>query len=74
MMALKNKLHFSNKSLGTCVDENLSWIVHVDKISQKIAFGTGVLRRSGSFVPFETLLCMYYPAVVSIEKGSAALN
>jgi hypothetical protein len=41
------------------IDENLTWNVHIDKISKKIASGIGVLKRSRPFVPFETLLCIY---------------
>jgi len=47
------------KSLGVYVDENLTWNVHVEHISQKIASCIGILKRSRSFVPFETLLCIY---------------
>ena len=35
-----------------------SWSLHIDKSSRKIASGIGALKRSRSFVPFETLLCI----------------
>ena len=41
------------------VDENLTWNVHIEHISKTIASGIGILKRSRSFVPFETLLCIY---------------
>ena len=33
--------------------------VHTEHISQKNASGIGILKRSRSFVPFETLLCIH---------------
>ena len=45
----------STKSL----DENLTWNTHIRHISKKIASCIGTLKRSRSFVPFETLLCIY---------------
>ena len=41
------------------IDENLTWNVHIAHISKKIASCIGILKRSRSFVPFETLLCIY---------------
>ena len=49
----------STKSRGMSIDENLSWSLHSDKISRKIACGIGTLKPSRSFIPFETLLCIY---------------
>ena len=49
----------STKSLGVYIDENLSWSLRIDKISRNISSGLGALKRSRSFVPFETLLCSY---------------
>ena len=37
----------------------LTWNVHIEHISKKIASCIGILKRSRSFVPFETLLCIY---------------
>ena len=47
------------KSLGVYIDENLTWNTHIRHISKKIASCIGTLKRSRSFVPFETLLCIY---------------
>ena len=47
------------KSLGVYIDENLTWNVHIAHISKKIASCAGILKRSRSFIPFETLLCIY---------------
>ena len=49
----------STKSLGVDVDESLSWNVHVDNISKKIASGIGISRRSRPFVTFEVLSPIY---------------
>ena len=45
------------KSLGVYIDENLT--IPIEHISKKIASCTSILKRSRSFVPFETLLCIY---------------
>ena len=47
------------KSFGVYIDQNLTWNVHIEHISKKIASCIGILKRSRSFVPFETLLCIY---------------
>ena len=51
------------KSLGIYkyiyIYENLTWNVHIAHISKKIASCIGILKRSRSFVPFETLLSIY---------------
>lgn len=48
-----------SKSLGVYADENSSWCMHVDKMSEKIAPVIGILKKSRQFVPFGTLLCIY---------------
>ena len=47
------------KSFGVYIDENLTWNVHIEHISKKIASCISILKRSRTFVPFETLLCIY---------------
>jgi len=47
------------KSLGVYIDEKLTWNLHIEHISKKIASCIGILKRSRSFVPFEMLLCIY---------------
>ena len=47
------------KSPGVYIDENLTWNVHIKHISKNIASCIGILKRSRSFVPFETLLWIY---------------
>lgn len=37
----------------------MTWNAHIEHISKKIASCIGILKRSRSFVPFETLLCIY---------------
>ena len=45
----------STKSLGVDIDQPLSWNVHVENLSKKIASGIGALKRVRSFVPHEVL-------------------
>ena len=47
------------KSLGVYIDQNLTWNAHIEHISKKIASCIGILKKNRSFVPFETLLCIY---------------
>ncbi|XP_068743078.1 uncharacterized protein [Montipora capricornis] len=47
------------KSLGVHIDDNLSWNVHIDMISKKIASGIGALKRCRPFVPQTTLQSIY---------------
>ena len=47
------------KSLGVHIDDNLSWNVHKDKISKKIATGFGALKRSRPFLSQTTLQSIY---------------
>ena len=44
------------ESLGVYIDENLTWNVRIEHISKKIVSCIGILTKSRSFVPFETLL------------------
>ena len=47
------------KSLGVYIDENLTWNEQIEQISKKLPSCIGILKRSRSFFPFETLLCIY---------------
>ena len=47
------------KSLGVHIDDNLSWNVHIDTISKKIASGIGALKRCEPFVSQTTLQSIY---------------
>ena len=49
----------STKSLGVYIDENLTWNVHIENLSKKIASGIGALKRIRPFVPHKTLLFIY---------------
>lgn len=51
------------KSLGFYIDQNLPWNVHFDNLCKKIAAGIGVLKRSRTFVPSDTLQNMYNSSV-----------
>ena len=43
------------KSVGVHIDQNLSWNVHIDEPSEKIASGIGTLKRVRQFVHSTTL-------------------
>ena len=53
----------STKLLGLNIDEHLSWSVHVDAISKKIASGLGALKRIRPFVPLSTLHTIFYSLI-----------
>ena len=58
--------HISSvKSLGIFIDENLRWQTHIDKLSKKIAFGIGAIKRVRPFVPPPTLHYMYNALIQS---------
>ncbi len=56
----------STKSLGLHIDEHLSWSVHVDAISKKIASGIGALKRIRPFVPRTTLHAIFHSLIQHI--------
>ena len=47
------------KYLGLVVDDALTWSQHIDYISTKIAQGVGILKRTRSFLPKQSLLTLY---------------
>ena len=47
------------KYLGLVVDNALTWSQHIDYISNKIAQGVGILKRTRSFLPKQSLLTLY---------------
>ena len=47
------------KSLGVCLDENLSWNIQINELTKKIASGIGALKRVRSFVPAATLQLIF---------------
>ena len=47
------------KSLGTYIDENLSWNVHVEKLCKKVASGISALKRIRPFASPNTMQLIY---------------
>ena len=47
------------KSVGTHIDENLSWNVHIEKLCKKVAFGIGAIKRIRPYVHFATMKLIY---------------
>ena len=47
------------KYLGLVVDDARTWSQHIDYISTKIARGVGILKRTRSFLPKQSLLTLY---------------
>ena len=45
----------STKSLGIYIDENLTWNVHIENLSKKVASGIGALKRIRPFVSQRSL-------------------
>ena len=54
----------SCKFLGVYLDENLSWSVHIDKISNKISKTIGVISRIHYKFDLATLLMLYITMVL----------
>ena len=47
------------KSLGVHIDKHLSWSVHIEKITKKIAYAIGALKRVRSFITTKTAVQVY---------------
>ena len=47
------------KSLGLHIEENLSWNVHIEKLSKKVASGIGALKRIRPYVTLPTMQLIY---------------
>ena len=47
------------KSLGVTIDNKLDWRSHIDKLTKKVASGTGAIKRMRHLVPQATLLLIY---------------
>ena len=49
--------------LGLVVDDALAWSQHIDYLSTKIARGVGILKRTRSFLPNQSLLTLYQSVI-----------
>ena len=47
------------KSLGVTIDNKLDWSSHIDKLTKKVAFGIGAIKRIRHLVPQATLHLIY---------------
>ena len=47
------------KSLGTYIDDNLSWNAHIEKLSKKVASGISALKRIKPFASPNTMQLIY---------------
>ena len=52
-------LSHSTKFLGVTLDENLTWTLHIQNISNKVSKAIGIIHRLKNIVPFKTLLILY---------------
>ena len=52
------------KFLGLLLDDTLSWKYHLSELSKKFARTCGVLYKIRSFLPTETLVCLYNSLVM----------
>ena len=55
----------SVKSLGIFIDENLTWQTHIHKLSKKITYRIGAIKRIRDFVPTPTLRCIHNAVIQS---------
>ena len=46
---------YSTKSLGIIIDDNLTWVNHINILSKEIAAGIGAIKRIIHYVPPATL-------------------
>ena len=63
--------------LDVYTDKNLAWNILISKyLKRSCLWHSGISRRGRSFVPFETLLCIYYALVQphSSSYGGIAIN
>ena len=61
------------------MDENLSWNVHVDKISENIAFGIGILREVGLLFHLKCFYLYITPwynliSIILVSFGETVIN
>ena len=49
----------TTKSLGITIDDKLRWNCHIEKLTKKIAFGIGAMKRVRHLVPPATLHLIY---------------
>ena len=49
---------------GLVADEALTWSQHIDYISAKIAWGVGILKKTRSFLPKQSLLIIYQSMII----------
>ena len=49
----------NHRNLWSIALENLTWNVHIENLSKKIASGIGALKRIRAFVPYKTLLFIF---------------
>ena len=56
------KLYLTNKVkyLGIYLDQYLNWDTHINELSLKLARSTGILSKIRYYVPYHTLLNIYY--------------
>nr|XP_058947926.1 uncharacterized protein LOC131775812 [Pocillopora verrucosa] len=53
----------ATKSLGVIIDDKLDWQSHIEKLTKKIAYGIGALKRIRHLIPASTLHLVYQALV-----------
>ena len=48
------------KYLGVYLDQKLTWRVHIDKLSKKLASSTAVLKRISTYIPSDCRKSLYH--------------
>ena len=51
------------KSLGVLIDDKITWRIHIDKLTKKIASDIGAIKRVKHLVPHGTLYSIYQALV-----------
>ena len=58
-MILLNEFTTALKILGVHIDESLTWENHIDKITKKMPYAMGAIRKLKDFADRETLVFVY---------------
>ena len=53
------------KFLGIIIDDHLSWKPHIRSVRNKLRPSTGLISQVSSFLPFKTLIKLYYALIHS---------
>ena len=64
----------TTKSLGVLINDKLNWSSHIDKLTKRIASGTGALKGERHLVPQATLHFIYRALIQPHSDLNAILS